>query len=116
MEIIERRINDRNRIIKEVSEFSKNLQFKSTVLLIGSYARGDFNLWSDIDLLIVGDFKGNTLERLKSMDFPPGYEIIMLTPEEVNRMQMKNNKFIKDAITEGVVLRDDFSISLKGVD
>jgi len=32
---------------------------KITVILHGSYARGDFNLWSDIDVIVVSErFKG----------------------------------------------------------
>ena len=110
MEIVEKRIEERNKIIQEAKAYSKTLPLKCSVLLIGSYARGDFNLWSDIDLLIIGDFKGNPLERLKNIDFPPGYETIMLTPEEINKMKSKNDKFITDALKDGVVLRDDFSI------
>ena len=59
MEVIEKRIEERNKIINEAKAYSKNLSFNCSVLLIGSYARGDFNLWSDIDLLIIGDFRTN---------------------------------------------------------
>ena len=110
MEIVEKRIEERNKIIQEAKAYSKTLPFKCSVLLIGSYARGDFNLWSDIDLLIIGDFKGNPLERLKDIDFPPGYETIMFTPEEINKMKMKNDNFITDALKDGVTLRDDLRI------
>ena len=110
MEIVEKRIEERNKIIQEAKAYSKTLPFKCSVLLIGSYARGDFNLWSDIDLLIIGNFNGNPLERLKNIDFPSGYEIIMLTPEEINKMKMKSDKFITDALKDGVILRDDSGI------
>ena len=110
MEIVEKRIEERNKIIQEAKAYSKTLPFKCSVLLIGSYARGDFNLWSDIDLLIIGDFKGDPLERLKSIDFPPGYEAITLTPEEINKMKMNNDRFITDALKDGVILRDDLGI------
>jgi len=59
MEIIEKRIKERNTIIKKSIEYAKSLNFKCTVMLIGSYARGDFNLWSDIDILIIGNFDPN---------------------------------------------------------
>ena len=110
VEVVEKRIEERNKIINEATAYSKNLSFKCSVLLIGSYARGDFNLWSDIDLLIIGNFSGNPLERLKNIDFPPGYETIMLTPEEINKMKMKNDKFITDALKDDVVLRDDLRL------
>ena len=110
MEVVEKRIEERNKIIQEAAAYSKTLPFKCSVLLIGSYARGDFNLWSDIDLLIIGNFNGNPLERLKSIDFPSGYEAIMLTPEEINKMKMKNDRFIIDALKDGVILSDDLGI------
>jgi predicted nucleotidyltransferase len=110
VEVVEKRIEERNRIIQEATAYSKNLPFKCSVLLIGSYARGDFNLWSDKDLLIIGNFTGNPIERLRNIDFPPGYETIMLTPEEINKMKMKNDRFITDALKDGVILRDDLGI------
>ncbi|KAA8922165.1 nucleotidyltransferase domain-containing protein [Thermoplasma sp.] len=114
MEIIQKRIEERNKVIEEASKFAKSLDFRCTVVLIGSYARGDFNLWSDVDLLIVGNFKGNPIERLKSIDLPPGYEAIMLTPEEVSKMQKTHSKFIEDAMRDGVIIRDDYGLFSKG--
>ncbi|WP_337860610.1 nucleotidyltransferase domain-containing protein [Ferroplasma sp.] len=110
MEIIERRINERNTVIKNAEEYANSLNFKCSVFLIGSYARGDFNLWSDIDIIIIGCFTGNPVQRLKILDFPAGYEVIPLTLNEVIKMKNKNNKLIADAFNEGVLLRDDFNI------
>jgi predicted nucleotidyltransferase len=110
MEIVEKRIRERNNIISKSGEYAKTLNFRCTVILIGSYARGDFNLWSDVDLLIIGNFDSNPLKRLKSIDFPAGYETILLTLDEVKKMAGKNNKFIKDAFSEGIILRNDFGI------
>lgn len=37
-----------------------------TVILFGSYARGDYNLASDFDLVVISDkIKGNPLERTR---------------------------------------------------
>ena len=108
MEIIEKRINQRNNILHNAIKYADNLKFKCKAILIGSYARGDFNLWSDIDILIIADFQGNPLQRLKNIDFPPGYETILLTMDEVNNMMRKNSKFIKDAYNDGIILRDDY--------
>lgn len=108
MEIIEKRMNQRNDILHNAIKYADSLKFKCTAILIGSYARGDFNLWSDIDILIIGDFQGNPLQRLKNIDFPPGYETILLTIDEVNKLKSKNSKFIKDAFNDGINLRDDY--------
>lgn len=110
MEIIERRIEERNKVVQEAKSYSKNIPFECSVMLIGSYARGDFNLWSDKDLKIIGNFTGNPIERLRNIDFPPGYDAIMITPGEVDKMKSRNDKFIIDALKEGVVLRDDLKI------
>ena len=109
MDIIENRKRQREQVIGHVSDFINGLNFKCTALLIGSYARGDFNLWSDIDLLIIANFNGNPLQRLKNIDFPAGYETILLTPNEINKLKDKNTKFITDAFKDGIILRDDFN-------
>ncbi len=56
MEVVEKRMIQRELVISEVKKFAANLKFKCSVLLIGSYACGDFNLWSDVDLLMIEDF------------------------------------------------------------
>lgn len=113
MEIVERRRKQREEVIKDASEFATSLPIKCTVLLIGSYARGDFNIWSDVDLLIIGHFVGNPLERLKAIDLPAGYEAILLTPDEFTARSKKNDRLIRESLLNGVVLRDDFSLMNK---
>jgi len=56
MEIIREREKTRRKVISEAKAWAKTLQFKSTVILVGSYARGDFNLWSDVDILLIANF------------------------------------------------------------
>ena len=110
MEIIEKRKREREKVIKQVKEFARHLKSKCTVLLIGSFARGDFNLWSDVDLLIIGNFSGNPLERLKNIDLPAGYEAILLTPDELISRRGKNDSFIEEALQQGIIVRDDFGL------
>ncbi len=110
LEIIERRKRQREEVIGQVSEFTKGLNFRCTVLLIGSYARGDFNLWSDVDLLVIGEFNGTPVERLKNINLPPGYEAILLTPDELLRKRNKKDRFIKEAFEKGVLMRDDLHL------
>ena len=112
MEIIERRMKERNKIINDAKQYASTLKFKCSVILIGSYSRGDFNLWSDVDILIIGNFSGNPVERINSIDFPPGYEIIPLNMEELNKKLTKNDKFIEDSFRDGVILMDDFNIEI----
>jgi hypothetical protein len=58
--------------------------------------------------LIISNFKGNPIQRLKNIDFPAGYETILLTPDEINKLKDKKSKFIFDTLKEGVILRDDY--------
>ena len=110
MEIIEKRKRQREQLIGQVSEFIKGLNFKCTALLIGSYARGDFNLWSDVDILIIGEFSGTPVERLKNLNLPPGYEAILLTADEVAKKRKKNDRFIVESFESGVIIRDDLHL------
>ncbi len=110
MEVIKERKQLREKVIKEAREWASKLPFKSTVVLIGSYARGDFNLWSDVDIVIIAEMRGNPLERLKAIDQPPGYEVIPLTPKEFMRKLREGDPIAKEVVTVGIVLRDDLRI------
>ncbi len=107
MEIIEKRRRIREEVIKEAKEWALKLKGKYSVAMIGSYARGDFNRWSDVDLVVISDFKGNPLERLKNFDLLPGYEIIALNFEEFERLKKRKDPIIKEIMDYKVILRDD---------
>ncbi|PUA31496.1 MAG: hypothetical protein B9J98_05975 [Candidatus Terraquivivens tikiterensis] len=112
MEIIERRKKERTRIIEEAREWVSTLGFRLTVILIGSYARGDFNLWSDVDILLVSDvFQGNPLNRLKMVNPPPGYEVIPVNTYEFLENMRKKNVLIQEASKHGIILRDDLNLA-----
>jgi len=90
MEIIEKRKKLRAQIIRKASRWAKRLSFKVTAILVGSYAKGDFNLWSDVDILLISDeFKGNPVERLELLDIPAGFQVIPLTIEEFKSLLKK---------------------------
>ena len=110
MEIIEKRRRLREEIIGKARKWAENLPAKITAILIGSYARGDFNLWSDIDILLISDLKGNPIERLREIDYPPGFQVIPLTPKEFQRLIEKGERLMVEAKRHGVVLRDDYEL------
>ncbi len=86
---------------------------RATVILHGSYSRGDFNLWSDVDLLVISEeFSGiPPLERIDAIQdlLPPGFEAVCLAPEEA-RIQLEK-PWWKKALGEAVVLVDDYGIA-----
>lgn len=74
--------------------------------MFGSYARGDLNEGSDIDLLIVGDFKEKFHKRIASIlgltDLP--IEALCYTEEEFREMIMNDRGFISEVLKEGVLI------------
>jgi predicted nucleotidyltransferase len=113
-EIIKKRIEKRNKIINEAKKFVFSLKGKYTAFLIGSYARGDFNTGSDVDILLIGDFMDeNPLKRLLNLDFPAGYEVIALTEQEFWIALKNNDPIIWDVLAKCIVLRDDYGLTKK---
>jgi len=111
MEIVKKRIEIRDKVVSEATEWVNGLKYRVSAVLIGSYARGDFNVWSDVDIILISDeFKGNPVERLKKINVPPGYEVIPLTPKEFKKLLKKNDALAREAVEKGVKLRDDFRI------
>jgi len=117
--IAEKRRELRERIIRKVKVFAESLKEvlgSVTVVLVGSYARGDFNEWSDIDLLIiVAEADPNPLKRydkilglLVKHGLP--IEPIIVTKREFLKGLKKKNPLFIEAIKLGVILRDDLKL------
>jgi hypothetical protein len=111
MEVIRERKRLREQAIRKASSWAKGLAFKCSVILVGSYARGDFNLWSDVDILLVSkDFKKGPVDRLKALDIPSGFQVIPITPKELKRLLAKKDQLAIEAFSSGIVLRDDLRL------
>lgn len=78
------------------------------VILFGSFARGDFNEASDVDILVVSDFKEEFLDRIKllmelnKLGLP--LEPVGYTVEEFEEMRRRRSPFILEVLEEGRVL------------
>ena len=76
------------------------------IIVFGSYVRRDLNEGSDIDLVIVGDFKGKFHKRIAEVigltDLP--IEPLCYTEEEFRAMIVNNNNFISEVLKEGVMI------------
>ena len=94
-------IGKREEILKEVERFSEELneRFNYEVYLYGSFARGDVHEGSDIDLIIVGDFKERFFDRIGKVldltDLP--IEPLVYTRDEFDVMK-QDNLFIKSVL------------------
>ncbi|MEM2975655.1 MAG: nucleotidyltransferase domain-containing protein [Candidatus Bathyarchaeia archaeon] len=78
------------------------------VILFGSFATGDINEGSDVDILVVADFKEGFLERIgtlmKMNTFGIPVEPLGYTPEEFEDMKRRKNPFILEVLEKGKIL------------
>lgn len=109
--IIEKRKLLRKKAAGLVKMWAKGLKFKSTVILHGSYARGDFNFWSDIDVILIAETNKPVHKRLEDIDYPSELEIVFLTPLEFLKLLEKKEPYIIEAMEKGIIIKDDFNIS-----
>ncbi|MEA3325365.1 MAG: nucleotidyltransferase domain-containing protein [Euryarchaeota archaeon] len=76
------------------------------ILVFGSFVRKDLNEGSDIDIIIVGDFKERFHKRIATIlgltDLP--IEPLCYTVEEFDRMVDEGNLFMGGAAGEGVLI------------
>ena len=84
-------------IKKIVSKIVKELNSEK-VILFGSYARGDYGMISDIDLLIIMHSNRNFVDRIvdmyKKIKPETAVDFLVYTPEEIEKMKGKRG-FIK---------------------
>lgn len=97
-------INYLKHFIKKMEEFYT----LECVILFGSQARSDFKPYSDIDLIIVGDFKEKFIDRGKFFhekhNYIVGLDAFCYNPQEFNKMFNKGTVSILDAIDEGICI------------
>lgn len=102
-----------NEVINVLIEYSNAVTSelgKFTGILYGSMARGDYNLWSDIDFIVISDkLPENPLKRLEflySLTEEP-IEVKGYTRNEFLRMIEKRNPLALDSLEEGKVIVDN---------
>lgn len=74
------------------------------VILFGSYARGDYDEESDIDVLIVGDVDFNELMEVVTdilLEYGELISPVVMKPEEFKK---REDSFIRTVLGEGKVL------------
>lgn len=79
------------------------------IILFGSQARGDADLLSDVDLLVITPLRGNRRAMMVAMDRTlrgSGFarDIIILTPDEFERDKEIPGTIARPAWKEGVTL------------
>ncbi|ESQ22293.1 MAG: Nucleotidyltransferase domain [uncultured Acidilobus sp. MG] len=113
-DIIRARRAERERVIGELREYASRLRARLgrlSMALYGSYARGDFNLWSDVDVIVVSErFRDREFVTrcVELSDAPPRLEAICWTPEEATKALGK--PWWREALREKVVIVDDYGL------
>jgi predicted nucleotidyltransferase len=75
--------------------------------VVGSAARGDFNVWSDVDVVVVVEgLPERAPDRAAVLvaDAPPRVQPVGFTPEEFRRAWERRNPLARSVAAEGVVL------------
>lgn len=105
---------------KEIDEFIKEIQKilgsrLKKVILYGSYARGDYNKQSDVDIMILSDLSFKEIEEYRDIISDIAYDIeldtgVILSPV-IKNIEKYNSRinfvpFYKNVQKEGVVLVD----------
>jgi len=108
--VVERRRREQAALVARARAWAQELAARvdglRAVVVFGSVARGDFNKWSDIDVLVVADglpdgfrARGELLSPV-----PPGIEPIAWTPAELAAAQARGNPIVGEAREAGIVL------------
>ncbi|MBW1614952.1 MAG: nucleotidyltransferase domain-containing protein [Deltaproteobacteria bacterium] len=99
-------IKIKNRIEKYLNLLIKNNIPIKKAVLFGSYAKGNYNKWSDIDIALVSDiFTGDRIEdkdKIRSLTLSVSSEIEVLpfSPADFNL----HNPFAKEILKTGIKL------------
>ena len=97
--------------INKIKEFGRQIgeQFDAErVILFGSYAQGKVTADSDVDLLVIGPFKGRSVNKSVEirMKLRPQFpvDILVRTTNKVHERLKTGDQFIREILEEGKVL------------
>ncbi|MBN1901398.1 nucleotidyltransferase domain-containing protein [Candidatus Sumerlaeota bacterium] len=96
-------------IIKDITNRIVTRFKPEKIILFGSYARGTAGPDSDADLLVVIRVKGRKREQAIQIDqalegIALPNDVIVVTPEEVERYRASIGSIIRETLREGLVL------------
>ena len=97
-----------NKIVKRfINLIVKKFNLKK-IIIFGSFAREDYHKGSDLDLIIVGEFKERFVDRIGKIielnDSDLEIDAMVYTEEEFQKMIQDRRPFIEQALEEGIVV------------
>jgi predicted nucleotidyltransferase len=97
--------------INQIKKFGRQIgeQFGAErVILFGSYAQGQVTADSDVDLLVIGPFKGRSVDKSVEirMKLRPQFpvDILVRTTEKVRQRMIMGDCFMREILEKGKVL------------
>lgn len=109
-DVVAARRVERERLLSTARTYVERLAARVPVVgavVAGSVARGDFNVWSDVDVVVVADdLPEGALDRaaLLLVDAPPRVQPIGYTPAELGAAWQARNRLVLEAVEHGVVI------------
>ncbi|MBW3604035.1 MAG: nucleotidyltransferase domain-containing protein [Actinobacteria bacterium] len=108
--VLERRRAERDALLARGAAFAADLPGSldvQAVVVFGSVARGDFNKWSDVDVLVVAEqVADDPLERQRAVEPAPGrVQPVLWTPQEYRRRRRQRDPIALETWSKGVWLR-----------
>jgi hypothetical protein len=108
--VVARRRRERDDLIERARRFAHGLEPAlgvRGVAVFGSVARGDWNVWSDIDVLVVAEHlppgRRARSERFDSAE--PRIQVVAWTPAEWRLRESRGDPIAREARAAGVWLR-----------
>lgn len=97
-------------MVEAARDYVTSLDARVRVLaaaVVGSVARGDFNVWSDVDVVVVAESLPARLPDRSALllaEAPVGVQPVGFTPAEFLRALETRNRLAHEALDAGVVL------------
>ncbi|MGH2764066.1 MAG: nucleotidyltransferase domain-containing protein [Thermoleophilaceae bacterium] len=107
---LEQRHAERERLVELARDHARRLARRLPLCqaaVVGSVARGDFNVWSDVDVVVVADeLPERALDRLELLmeGRPPRVEVIGFTPAELRDARRRRNPLAIELDSIGIPL------------
>jgi uncharacterized protein len=107
---LERRRAERDRLVAMARAHVERIAGRIPVAaaaVAGSVARGDFNVWSDVDVVVVSDAlpdPGPSRAEVLGDGAPAGIEPHGYTTSEFDRAVSRGDRLAREAVEHGVVL------------
>lgn len=104
--VIARRRRERDELVEKARRFAEGLDpdlgVRSAVVF-GSVARGDFNVWSDIDLLVIADrLPERPQDRGAALGAAPRVSAVAWTPAELRQQIDRSNPIAVESLACGI--------------